>query len=183
MLEKTPKQLLLSKTAAPPHPFGEPLREPSAGPTARSGWNRWSARSNWRHECEAGNGGFDPSSPEAPVRPHIERSSSRWRTRQWKLWATCRSSLRPMRSTWTSKLRIAMLHRAGLVIGPSVPTAAEVRRRAGHPVGRRSLLRRSALTATRMLEPDIERAAISGLRVKPKTGWNTPAARGSAIAL
>ena len=49
--------------------------------------------------------------------------------------------------------------------------------------GRRSRLRRSALTATRKLEPDIVSAAISGRRVKPKAGSNTPAAIGRAIAL
>ncbi len=36
--------------------------------------------------------------------------------------------------------------------------------------------------ATRKLEPDIDRAAISGRRVSPKAGSKTSAAMGSATA-
>ena len=49
--------------------------------------------------------------------------------------------------------------------------------------GRRSPLSSSALTATRKLEPDMVRAAISGRSTKWKAGSNTPAAIGRAIAL
>ena len=48
--------------------------------------------------------------------------------------------------------------------------------------GRSSRLSSSAFTATRMLEPDIEMAAISGRSVRPR-GANTPAAIGSAMEL
>ena len=44
-------------------------------------------------------------------------------------------------------------------------------------------LSRRALTATKKLEPDIERAATSGRSTSPNAGWNTPAAMGRAIAL
>jgi len=40
-----------------------------------------------------------------------------------------------------------------------------------------------ALTATSRLEPDMERAAISGRRTSPNPGSKTPAAIGIAIAL
>src|SRR5215211_624024 len=49
--------------------------------------------------------------------------------------------------------------------------------------GRRRRLRVRALTATIRLEPDIDRAAISGRSTRPKAGSNTPAAIGRATAL
>jgi hypothetical protein len=49
--------------------------------------------------------------------------------------------------------------------------------------GKRSRFRRSALTATRKLEPDIDSAATSGRSTRPKAGSKTPAAIGSAMAL
>src|SRR5262249_6921074 len=49
--------------------------------------------------------------------------------------------------------------------------------------GRRSRLSHRALTATRKLDPLMERAAISGRSTSPKLGSNTPAAIGSAMAL
>ncbi len=54
---------------------------------------------------------------------------------------------------------------------------------AGSGAGRRRPLSASALTATMTLEPDIDRAAISGRSTSPNDGSNTPAAIGSAIAL
>jgi hypothetical protein len=39
-----------------------------------------------------------------------------------------------------------------------------------------------ALTATIRLEPDIDKAAISGRSISPKAGSNTPAAIGGAMA-
>lgn len=50
-------------------------------------------------------------------------------------------------------------------------------------IGNLSPLRSRALTATSRLEPDIASAAISGRSTRPKNGWKTPAAIGSAIAL
>jgi hypothetical protein len=44
-------------------------------------------------------------------------------------------------------------------------------------------LSRSALTATKKLDPDIDKAATSGRSTNPKAGSNTPAAMGRAIAL
>ncbi len=52
-----------------------------------------------------------------------------------------------------------------------------------YAVGSFSPLRRRALTATNRLEPDIERAAISGRNTSPNSGSKTPAAIGMAIAL
>lgn len=49
--------------------------------------------------------------------------------------------------------------------------------------GRRSRLRARALTATMMLEPDIDRAAISGRSTSPIEGSKTPAAMGRATEL
>jgi hypothetical protein len=49
--------------------------------------------------------------------------------------------------------------------------------------GRRRRLSMTALTATMRLEPDIDRAAISGRSTRPKAGSKTPAAIGSAIVL
>ncbi len=63
-----------------------------------------------------------------------------------------------------------------------VETAPPPQAAVGGP-GRRRRLSRRALTATIRLDPDIEMAAISGLRTRPKAGSNTPAAMGSAIAL
>ena len=48
---------------------------------------------------------------------------------------------------------------------------------------RRSRFRRSALTATRKLDPDIDNAAISGRSTRPNAGSKTPAAMGRAMAL
>jgi hypothetical protein len=39
------------------------------------------------------------------------------------------------------------------------------------------------LTATIRLEPDMDRAAISGRSTRPRAGSNTPAAIGRAMAL
>jgi hypothetical protein len=55
--------------------------------------------------------------------------------------------------------------------------------RGGSYFGKRSRFRKSAFTATRRLDPDIERAAISGRSTSPKAGSNTPAAIGSATEL
>ncbi len=49
--------------------------------------------------------------------------------------------------------------------------------------GSRRRLSISALTATMKLEPDMDRAAISGRSTKPKAGSKTPAAMGRAMAL
>src|SRR5215207_3849919 len=49
--------------------------------------------------------------------------------------------------------------------------------------GNGSRLSRSALTATRRLEPDMESAAISGRSTSPNAGSKTPAAIGRAMAL
>ena len=46
-----------------------------------------------------------------------------------------------------------------------------------------SLFSINALTATMKLDPDIDRAAISGRRTKPSEGSKTPAAMGRAITL
>ena len=46
-----------------------------------------------------------------------------------------------------------------------------------------SLLSINALTATMRLEPDMDRAAISGRSTNPSVGANTPAAIGRAITL
>jgi len=54
---------------------------------------------------------------------------------------------------------------------------------AGSAAGRRRPLSAKALTATMRLDPDIDRAAISGRSTSPNDGSNTPAAIGSAIAL
>src|SRR5690242_625752 len=53
----------------------------------------------------------------------------------------------------------------------------------GGVAGSRSRLSRSALAATRKLDPDMDRAAISGRSTSPNAGSKTPAAMGSAIAL
>jgi len=50
-------------------------------------------------------------------------------------------------------------------------------------LGKGSRFKSSAFTATRRLEPDIERAAISGRSTSPKAGSNTPAAIGIATEL
>src|SRR6266498_3213616 len=50
-------------------------------------------------------------------------------------------------------------------------------------LGSRSFRSRRASTATRKLEPDMDRAAISGRSTSPKAGSNTPAAIGSATEL
>ena len=49
--------------------------------------------------------------------------------------------------------------------------------------GKRSRFSRSAFTATNRLEPDIERAAISGRSTSPNAGSKTPAAIGIATEL
>src|SRR5215204_5133769 len=49
--------------------------------------------------------------------------------------------------------------------------------------GSLSRLSSRALTATSKLEPDMDRAAISGRSTRPIDGSNTPAAMGSAMAL
>jgi hypothetical protein len=77
--------------------------------------------------------------------------------------------------------------------GPEVPCTPEPGHAAhqhggGHGVssgarGSRSLRSRRAFTATRKLEPDMVRAAISGRSTSPKAGSNTPAAIGSATEL
>src|SRR5262245_51796784 len=51
------------------------------------------------------------------------------------------------------------------------------------PAGSLSLFSSRAFTATRKLEPDMDRAAISGRRTRPMTGSKTPAAMGSARVL
>src|SRR5262249_13878124 len=53
----------------------------------------------------------------------------------------------------------------------------------GQVEGSRSRFKSSALTATMTLEPDIDRAAISGRSTRPNAGSNTPAAMGRAIEL
>lgn len=49
--------------------------------------------------------------------------------------------------------------------------------------GSRSRLRPSALTATMKLDPDMDKAAISGRSTSPNAGAKTPAAMGRATAL
>lgn len=49
--------------------------------------------------------------------------------------------------------------------------------------GSRRRFSSSAFIATMKLDPDIDSAAISGLRTSPKAGSNTPAAIGRAMAL
>src|SRR5713101_3569315 len=53
---------------------------------------------------------------------------------------------------------------------------------AGGGTGSDNPLSKRAFTATKRLEPDIERAAISGRRTRP-SGANTPAAMGNAMPL
>jgi hypothetical protein len=50
-------------------------------------------------------------------------------------------------------------------------------------LGSRSRLSRRAFTATRKLEPDMDRAAISGRSTSPNAGSKTPAAIGRATEL
>ena len=52
-----------------------------------------------------------------------------------------------------------------------------------HAVGSLSRLSITALTATMMLDPDIDSAAISGRSTRPREGSNTPAAIGKAMTL
>ncbi len=49
--------------------------------------------------------------------------------------------------------------------------------------GSRSRLSASALSATMRLDPDMDRAAISGRSTRPNAGAKTPAAMGSAMVL
>jgi hypothetical protein len=66
----------------------------------------------------------------------------------------------------------------GPLLTLGVPT--QIRYRGEGSFNRRSS---SALTATSRLEPDIDRAAISGRSTSPNAGSKTPAAIGIAIAL
>jgi len=78
--------------------------------------------------------------------------------------------------------------RGGARRSTSAATAAYSGRGRGHgasaaALGSRSLRRRRAFTATRTLEPDMDRAAISGRSASPNAGSKTPAAIGSATEL
>ena len=72
-------------------------------------------------------------------------------------------------------LQEARTHQAG--VGASTRGTAAGAGPAG--AGRRRRLSSNALTATRKLDPDMDRAAISGRRTRPRDGSNTPAAMGS----
>ncbi|MCU1427150.1 MAG: hypothetical protein JWL83_1150 [Actinomycetia bacterium] len=80
----------------------------------------------------------------------------------------------PMRDDGMAAVPALASHGYDEVAGAESPVAGAM--------GRCRRFNITALTATMMLDPDIESAAISGRNVKP-SGSNTPAAMGSAMAL
>ena len=119
--------------------------------------------------------GVARSLPERNVLPHSAPGRGRLRQRaRTRSGACARQAAAARRGGLVAVAPLDRPERAGET---ERAAAAGLRRRIAAAEVRRSRLSSSALTATRMLEPDIAMAAISGRSVRP-SGAKTPAAIG-----
>src|SRR5260370_29934463 len=122
--------------------------------------------------------------PSVSLKPQVAGSELRYRCRSNSGATlrgpdtTCRANRKSL-ATFCAPTRCLTTHGSGPCIAGLVGAESDVY----YAAGSFRPLRSSALTATSRLEPDIERAAISGRRTRPKLGSKTPAAIGIAIEL